>query len=132
MTTSQHDISTPENPARRDKGLEVLSRIDGSTGAKLGPADFRVSDMGGTGDASHAALRPAVAARGSRGDVLVVWDGTGAGACLTPGEWEVFGERLRLFGDAPTGEAPPLLQDAFESGGTHAWSCSVSPAQAGS
>lgn len=32
MTTSQHDISTPENLARRDKGLEVLSRIDGSTG----------------------------------------------------------------------------------------------------
>lgn len=32
MTTSQYDISTPENLARRDKGLEVLSRIDGSTG----------------------------------------------------------------------------------------------------
>ena len=32
MTTAQHDINTPENLARRQHGLEVLSTIDGRSG----------------------------------------------------------------------------------------------------
>lgn len=32
MTSSQHDINSPDNLARRARGLEVLSRIDGHQG----------------------------------------------------------------------------------------------------
>jgi hypothetical protein len=50
-------------------------RLDGSTGAEVGPNDFRISDMGPDGDSSFFALSPALAYNSNADEYLVVWWG---------------------------------------------------------
>jgi hypothetical protein len=55
--------------------LEVFGqRLDGS-GAEIGANDFRISEQGGTGDATLDALFPDVAVDPQAGRYLVVWQG---------------------------------------------------------
>ncbi len=74
-------------------------RIDATTGAEIGANDFRISDMGGTGNPSYGAHGPAVAYNAVDHEYLVVWNGNDDVGGLVVGETEVFGQRL----DAATG-----------------------------
>ncbi len=83
-----------------DGEFEVFGRrINAATGARIGD-DFRISDAGGTGDASVETFAPAVAYNSSNNEYLVVWN---ADDTDTPGvaddEFEIFGQRI----DAATG-----------------------------
>ncbi len=88
-------------------------RLVASIGAETGANDFRVSDMGGTGENPFGAFLPKVAYNSNRAEVLVVWYGDDDGDGLGDEVWEVFGQRL--------GEQE-LFADGFETGDTSAWS----------
>lgn len=66
-------------------------RINASTGAEIGPNDFRISDMGPDGDPVFDAAQPAVAYNSVNNEYLVVWSGEEG---LLAGEFEIYGQRL--------------------------------------
>jgi hypothetical protein len=66
-------------------------RIDASTGAEVGENDFRISDMGSSGDPSLDASKPAVAYNSTNNEYLVVWSGEDGPVA---GEFEIYGQRL--------------------------------------
>jgi hypothetical protein len=65
-------------------------RLDASTGAEVGPNDFRISDMGPDGNADFFAALAAAAYNPDADEYMVVW----MGADETVGEWEIYGQRL--------------------------------------
>lgn len=69
-------------------------RLEASTGAELGNNDFRISDMGGLGDASYRALDPVVTHNSLNNEYLVVWAGSDNVDGMDSGELEIFGQRL--------------------------------------
>ena len=69
-------------------------RLDATLGG-VGSNDFRISDMGGSGDADFDALDPAVAYNSIDNQYLVVWEGDNAIA----GEFDIHGQRLTDTGD---------------------------------
>jgi len=76
-------------------------RFDATTGSPVGNDDFRISDLGGTGDIAFDATFPAVAYNGDDDEYLVVWGGDDNVGGLIDGESEIFGQRL----NAATGTA---------------------------
>jgi hypothetical protein len=99
-----------------DEELEVFGqRLDGATGVAVGMNDFRISEMGGTGDPNFDADLPAVAWAGAAGQYLATWNGDDNAGGLVQGEYEIFG---KLLGVLP-------FEDGFESGDTAAWSTTV-------
>jgi hypothetical protein len=94
--------------------LEIWGqRLTGDEGDPVGADDFRISDMGGTGDTSFSASFSALAWSAATGRYLAVWAGTDDVGGLVQGEFEIFGQFL--------GEAS-IFTDGFESGDTTAWS----------
>jgi len=90
-------------------------RLDAATGAELGANDFRISDMGGTGDPDYDAHSPAVTYNSADNEFLVVWYGDDNTGGLVDEEHEIFGKRLGIL----------PFEDGFESGDTSAWSTTV-------
>ena len=90
---------------------EIFGQILTAAGMEVGPNDFRLSDLGGTGDDAYDAHLPATAWGG--GEMMVVWHGDDHEDGLIEGEIEVFGQRLDLgfF----------IFGDGFESGDTSPW-----------
>ncbi len=81
-----------------DDEFEIYAqRVDAATGALIG-ANFRLSDMGGTGNADYDAYNPAVAYDSTDNQYLVVWEGDDNTAPLVDGEYEIFGQRLSSTG----------------------------------
>jgi hypothetical protein len=81
-----------------DGEFEIFGqRLDGS-GTEIGADDFRISDMGGTGDPVSDAFHPAVAWNGARNGYLVVWEGDDLGVVANE-EFEVFGQLLDGAGE---------------------------------
>jgi hypothetical protein len=68
-------------------------RLNASLGG-VGSNDFRISDMGGSGDADLDALDPAVAYNPIDNQYLVVWEGDD----YTADEFDVYGQRLTATG----------------------------------
>jgi hypothetical protein len=82
--------------AQVDEEYEIYGqRLDGSTGAEIGPNDFRISDMGPDGDATFGAIAPSVAYNSNADEYLVVWMGDDG----IDQDFEIHGQRL----DASTG-----------------------------
>ncbi|MCO6450709.1 MAG: hypothetical protein J5I90_07945 [Caldilineales bacterium] len=85
-----------------DGEFEIFGqRLQGATGAEVGANDFRISDMGGTGDPAFSAKTPAVAYDPDLNQYLVVWWGDDNVSPLVQDEDEIFGQRL----NAATGAA---------------------------
>jgi hypothetical protein len=91
-------------------------RLAAATGAETGGNDFRLSDMGGTGDNPFDALFPDLAYNSTRGQFLAVWTGNDDVGGLEEAEQEVFAQRL--------GEQE-VFADGFETGDTSAWDIAV-------
>jgi hypothetical protein len=99
-----------------DEEREIFGqRLDGATGAEVGADDFRISEMGGTGDPDYSAYFPALASGGAAGQYLVVWQGDDDTGGLVDLEYEIFGKMLGVL----------PFSDGFESGDTGAWSTTV-------
>jgi hypothetical protein len=71
---------------------EVFGQLLDGAGAEVGPNDFRISEMGGTGNADPGAVRASVASDPSNG-FLVVWQGY-----VNPGGVDVFGQYVTTTG----------------------------------
>jgi len=91
--------------------FEIFGQMLAANGAELGYNDFRISDMGPDGNENYDAHYPAVASDGSR--YLVVWSGDDN----TDGEFEVYGQRLNLFG-SEIGDNDFRISDAGSDGDT--------------
>ena len=74
-----------------DDEMEIFGQILDSSGVPIG-ADLRLSDAGPDGDPSFDADRPAVAAQGSGGTAIVVWQGDDNAGAVVDGEVEVFAQ----------------------------------------
>lgn len=77
-----------------DAEYEIFGQRLSSTGAGKGDNDFRISDMGGTGNPTYAATNPAVAYNNLSGEFLVVWWGDDNTGGLVDNEFEIFGQRV--------------------------------------
>jgi hypothetical protein len=60
--------------------------------------DFRISDMGGTGDAAYDARDPDVAYNSTDNQYLIVWEGDDTATGLVNDEFEIWGQRLNATG----------------------------------
>jgi hypothetical protein len=97
--------------------LEIYAQRVSAAGAEAGPNDFRISDLGPTGNTAYAAQRPAVIYNPQVGEYLVVWDGDDSTPPLVDNETEVYGQRLA---DAGTEVGPNdfRISDAGPDGDT--------------
>lgn len=77
-----------------DDELEIFGQLITWQGVGTGPNDFRISDMGGTGDPDFDAVNPAVVYNERRHEYLVVWIGDDNVGGLVNDEFEVFSQRL--------------------------------------
>ncbi len=98
-----------------DDEYEIFGQRLAATGAEVGANDFRISDMGGTGDPSYNAYYSSVAFNSTSNRYLVVWEGDDNVGDLVDDEYEIFGQGLESL----------LFADGFESGDTSAWSKTV-------
>lgn len=78
---------------------EIFGQRVLAPGGEVGINDFRISDMGGSGDPAFEGGHPAVVA-GSGGGYFVVWYGDDDLGGLVDDEWEIFGQRLSATGAA--------------------------------
>ena len=99
-----------------DNEYEIFGqRLDATTGAEVGSNDFRISDMGGTGNTTYAAYDPAVAYNGAHNGYVVVWMGDDDAGGLSDNEIEIFGGFLGADG-APIGPGDMRLSDMGGTG----------------
>ena len=86
---------------------------------------FRISDMGGTGNSNYDARTPAVAYNSTDNQYLVVWSGDDNSGSLVSEEFEIFGQRLSSAGGglgtndfriSIVGDDGDALRDAFNPG----------------
>jgi hypothetical protein len=102
-----------------DNEFEIFGqRIDGDSGAEIGFNDFRISDMGGTGNAVFWATAPAVAFNSTNNEYLVVWKGDDGTGDLVDDEFEVFGQRINASNGAETGANDFRISDMGGTGDT--------------
>ena len=81
-----------------DDEFEIYGqRVNAATGDLVG-GNFRISDMGGTGNADYDAQNPAVAYDSTDNQYLVVWEGDDNTDPLVDNEYEIFGQRLNATG----------------------------------
>jgi hypothetical protein len=99
-----------------DNEFEIFGqRISATSGTLVGSSSFRISAMGPDGDASYAALCPAVAWNSRDNRYLVVWYGdTNTGGAVN-GDLEIFGQMLDGAGAAVGSSS---LRLTFAGGGT--------------
>jgi hypothetical protein len=74
--------------------FEIYGQLITWDGAGTGPNDFRISDVGGTGDEDYDAYDPAAAYNPTLNEYLVVWRGDDNVGGLVEGESEVFSQRM--------------------------------------
>ena len=77
-----------------DDEYEIYGQMITWQGAGTGPNDFRISDMGGTGDPLYDAFQPSVAYNSRRNEYLVVWRGDDNVGGVVDEEFEVFSQRF--------------------------------------
>jgi len=77
-----------------DEEYEIFGQLITWDGAGTGPNDFRISDMGGTGDPAYIAVGPSAAYNPRRNEYLVVWRGDDNVGGVVEGEIEVFSQRM--------------------------------------
>ncbi|HEY73371.1 MAG: hypothetical protein B6I34_09635 [Anaerolineaceae bacterium 4572_32.1] len=73
--------------------FEIWGQQLEADGDETGTNDFRISDMGESGDADLDALNPAVAYNSTDYQYLVVWEGDD----YTANEFDIFGQRLNGY-----------------------------------
>lgn len=77
-----------------DDEFEIFAQRINGTGGGVGQNDYRLSDMGGVGDATYDAFHPAAAYNSRHNEYLVVWQGDDNVGGLLDNEYEVFSQRL--------------------------------------
>ncbi|HSN54664.1 MAG TPA: hypothetical protein VLT32_08315 [Candidatus Sulfomarinibacteraceae bacterium] len=77
-----------------EEEFEVFGQMITWNGVGTGPNDFRISDMGGTGDPNYDAFHPSVAYNPRRDEYLVVWWGDDNVGGVVEDEFEVFSQRF--------------------------------------
>jgi hypothetical protein len=104
-------VSVVYNPALREFFTVFRARLGSSTGeyeifgqrldlggTRVGPTDFRISNMGPDGSTAFPAMPPDVAYNSRKNQYLVAWSGEDNVAPLVDGEQEVFGQLLAADG----------------------------------
>ena len=79
-----------------DDEWEIFGQRLDAAGNPIGADDFRISQVGGTGNTTYQAKAPAVAWSSAADEYLVVW--VGDDESVAQGELEVFGQRLDADG----------------------------------
>ncbi len=83
-------------------------RLAAATRLETGPNDFRISDLGGTGNGAFIAAYPSVAWSSARNEYLVVWQGDDNVGGYVDDDYEVFGQRLSASGAEVGGNDFPI------------------------
>lgn len=86
---------------------------------EIGTNDFRVSDMGGSGDPDFDAIAPAVAYNSRDDEYLVVWSGDDDTGLLLDDEFEIWGQIVSATGGG-VGTNDFRISDAAGTGNTAA------------
>lgn len=100
------DFSTVEGE------IEIWGQfIDGASGAEVGTNDFRVSEMGGSGDPLLDAGSPTVAWDPIANEFFIAWEGDTDVGQQVDGENEIFGERINASTGLTVGVSDVRLTD---------------------
>lgn len=86
-----------------DNEYEIYGQLLTASGGETGNNDFRISDMGGTGNALYGASEPAVTYNSDSNEYLVVWQGDDNTAPLVDNEFEIRGQLVEANGDGVAG-----------------------------
>ncbi len=117
-TDNEYLVVWSGNPGPNEEFEIYGQRIFATTGTQVGANDFRISDMGPSGNVSYIASRPAITYNEFLNEYLIVWEGDDNTAPLVEGEIEIFGQRLVGFSGAETGENDFRISDMGENGDT--------------
>lgn len=81
--------------------FEIWGRFLDANAERLpGDDQFRLSDMGGLGNADYDAYNPDVAYNSTYNEFMAVWHGDDSSSSYTEGEYEIWGQRLNASGGA--------------------------------
>jgi len=89
------DDNTPPLVGEED---EIFGQRLSATGVEVGTNDFRLSDMGPSGDVNYNAFEPAVIYNTQANEFLIAWYGDDNTLPLVDNELEIFGQRLSPSG----------------------------------
>jgi hypothetical protein len=81
-----------------DNEAEIFGQLLSATGGGVLTNDFRISDVGGTGNATYGANRPDVAFNSTYNQYLVVWSADDPVDGVVDGELEIWGQVLDADG----------------------------------
>ena len=95
---------------------EIFGQLLDGAGQEIGTNDFRISDMGGTGEVTMHGLYPAVAFNTTTEQYLVVWFGDDNVGGLAEGELQIFGQLLDSSG-GEVGSNDFVISDISEDNG---------------
>ncbi|MCI0683012.1 MAG: Ig-like domain-containing protein [Gemmataceae bacterium] len=79
---------------------EIFAQRLDAAGHQIGVNDFRISDMGPDGDTRFAAESPDLVYNAASQEFLVVWHGSDNAGALVEDEYEIYGQRLDVAGNA--------------------------------
>ncbi len=82
-----------------EQAIAAARRLGPVSSTEVGADDFRISDVGGTGDTNYQALNPAVAYDSVDNQYLVVWRADDNVNGMVDEDYEILGQRI----DAATG-----------------------------
>jgi hypothetical protein len=85
---------TPAGPVLLTVLLTVLQAGPLAAQLPIGPDDFRISAMGGSGAPEYRATYPAVAYNATDDEYLVVWEGDSNSGGLVDNQYQIFGQRI--------------------------------------
>jgi Secretion system C-terminal sorting domain len=87
-----------------DNEVEIFGQILTAAGAETGTNDFRLSDVGGTGNILYNAADAALVYNETFREFLNVWEADDNDAGTVDGEFEVFGQRYAELKTSPTAQ----------------------------
>ncbi|MCF6299947.1 MAG: hypothetical protein L3J52_02345 [Proteobacteria bacterium] len=91
-----------------DEEYEIFGQLLDQSGGEIGINDFRISDMGDTGDNTFNALSPDVTYNSVVNEYLVAWEGDDNVGKLTDNEFRIFGQLLGYDSEVP------IFKNGFE------------------
>lgn len=106
---------TKERIRPEEAAVRAMSSLHPEGDPEIGANDFRISEMGGTGNTTFAVHALAVAYNAAHNGFVVVWRGDHDGGGLSDNELEIFGELLGANG-ATIGPGDVRLSDMGGTG----------------
>ena len=115
-------------PSLIDNEIEIFGQLLTGTGSETGTNDFRLSDVGGTGNSTYNAADPSLVFNDTQREFLLVWEADDNDVGTIDGEFEIFGQRFAELSTEPTtNPTSPLFSSITSASYTVGFSAAAGP-----